>query len=191
MKKRLYLKNKKKKQTIVNLYSPGEGRGSYKGPFTKFSFKEGKQVTGDNWDIAFRATEIIVNGGEKGKLLEDIDRTGNASMVLLSDKTLADVISAPDNSDFKQDKSEYLVITPGASNGWYTYSGQPYHRIDPANGKIIVVKTINGNYAKLEIESYYKDKVVPDANNHYSTTKSQYFTFSYVYNPNVGDKNLK
>lgn len=164
---------------IENLYAPGEGRGNYTGEFTKFSFKEGKQVTGDNWDIAFRATEIIVNGGKKGALLEDIDRTGNASMMLLSSTSLQGVTTAPAETELKQDSEEELVIKTGSDLGWYTYN-QENHTIAPIAGKVIVVKTIDGNYAKMEILSYYKDSTP-------SLEGSKYYTFNYVYNPNIGD----
>ncbi len=169
-------------KTITNLHAPANGQGSYTGEFSKFSFKTGTTVTDDSWDIAFRATEIIVNGGVKGKLLEDIDRVGNASMTLLTG-TFKSITEVPTDTELKQDSAEALVIATGSNNGWYTYVGPPTHAINPITGKVIVVKTIDGNYAKMEIRSYYKNEDI--------TSESRYFTFDYVYNPTVGDKNLK
>lgn len=169
-------------KSIENLHAPGKGRGNYTGPFTKFSFSEGKQVTGDNWDIAFRATEIIINGGEKGALLEDIDRVHSAALVLKTG-TFASIKEAPTDSEFKQDKKDALALLKGSGNGWYTYDSSN-HTISPAPGKVLVIKTHNGHYAKVEISSYYKDKKP-------SHTSSQYFTFKYVYNPNKGDKSFQ
>jgi hypothetical protein len=173
-----------KTETIKNLHAPAEGRGAYTGDFAKFSFKEGKQVTGDNWDIAFRATEIIVNGGVKGKVLEDIDRTGQAALTIV-DGTFSSITEASANATFKQDAEDALALTTGSNNGWYSYAGPPTHAINPIAGKALLIKTIDGNYAKMEIRSYYKDL---DATN---PANGRYYTFDYVYNPNVGDKSFQ
>ena len=50
----------------------------------------------------------------------------------------------------------------------------------PTAGKIIVAKTSDGRYAKMEILSYYKDApATPTFNN-----EARYYTFRYVYQPN-------
>lgn len=152
------------------------------GEFTKFSFKEGSKVTGDNWDIAFRGTSIIVNGGAAIGLTDEPARTGNASLIL-ENGTFASVLTAPADADFKQDASGTYALPTGSNNGWYTYNSTT-HSIEPIAGKVLVVKTIDGNYAKVEILSYYKDNTPSQAN-------SRYYTFNYVYNPNTGDKNLQ
>ncbi|KAB1158376.1 hypothetical protein F7018_09370 [Tenacibaculum aiptasiae] len=167
-------------KTISNLYAPqngGFGQGPISGEFTKFSFKEGKKVTGDNWDIAFRGLRVIVNGGSKYGLTDEPERTGNASLAVVNSE-FSKVLMAPADSEFKQDaKGVYALPVSGA--GWYTYS----NGVVTANaGTIIVIKTIDGNYAKMEIKSYYKDLTSKEA---------RYYTFDYVYNPNVGDKSLK
>ncbi|CAL2095883.1 HmuY protein [Tenacibaculum sp. 190524A02b] len=171
-------------KTIENFHAPaGGGGGNYTGDFAKFSFKEGKKVDGDNWDIAFRATEIIVNGGVNVENInEEPNRTGKAAVALVKN-TLKDLKEAPADSEFKQDAKENLAITKGSNNGWYLYNFKD-HVIEPKAGIILVVKTIEGSYAKVEIESYYKDKKINQAN-------GRYFTFKYVYNPNPGDKNLQ
>ncbi len=171
-------------KTIENLYAPAEGRGSYTGDFTKFSFKEGTQVDGDNWDIAFRATEIIINGGEKGKLLEDIDRTGEASLAIVPSVELKDVKEAPEESAFKQDTAETLALQTGSGNGWYNYD-PTNHGINPITGRILIIKTIDGNYVKMEITSYYKDG---DASN---PANGRYYTFNYQLNSEKGNKTFK
>lgn len=169
-------------KTIKSLHIPGEGRGQYKGPFTKFSFSEGKQVEDDNWDIAFRATDIIVNGGTKGLLLDDIDRVHDAAIILL-EGTFSSIKEAPADTDFKQDTAERLALEKGSGKGWYNYNFTT-HAISPIAGKILVVKTHNGHYAKVEILSYYKNPqdILSDP---------QHLTFNYIYNPNKGDKALQ
>ncbi|MBT3645954.1 MAG: hypothetical protein HN539_03265, partial [Cryomorphaceae bacterium] len=62
-----------------NLYAPQNGGRNQRtgqmepvsGEFTKFNFSTGQITTSDtDWDVAFRATTIIVNGGVS---LETID----------------------------------------------------------------------------------------------------------------------
>ncbi|CAM1346555.1 HmuY family protein [Tenacibaculum crassostreae] len=171
-------------KTVNNLYAPAEGRGNYTGDFTKFSFHTGATVEGDNWDIAFRATEIIVNGGEKGKLLEDIDRTGEASLSIIPNTTFNDVTEAPSDETFKQDRVEALALPVGSSNGWYNYN-PTNHGINPIAGVVLVVKTIEGNYAKMEITTYYKDG---DATN---PENGRHYTFNYQLNPEKGKKKFQ
>lgn len=167
---------------IESLHAPGEGRGEYTGPFTKFSFSEGKQVEDDNWDIAFRATQIIVNGGAKIGIADEPNRAGNASLSIVSN-TFSEVLEAPVDERFKQDTDGVYALPTGNGNGWYNYSFTT-HIISPIAGKILVVKTHNGHYAKIEILSYYK---IPQD----MSSDSQYFTFNYIYNPNKGDKALQ
>ena len=56
-----------------------------------------------------------------------------------------------------QDSSSGYAVPSGAGNGWYTYQGPPVNLITPTPGKILVFRTNDGKYAKMEILSYYKD----------------------------------
>ncbi|WP_299104199.1 HmuY family protein [uncultured Tenacibaculum sp.] len=172
--------------TITNFHAPQNADYTVNPPvisgdFVKFSFKEGKKVTGDNWDIAFRGTRILVNGGSVIGLTDEPARTGKASLALVS-SAFADVKTAPTDTEFKQDASKTYALPHGTGNGWYTYAGGVITRIA---GKVIVVKTVDGNYAKMSIKSYYKDE---DSTNN---ANARYYTFDYVYNPNVGDKSFQ
>ena len=51
------------------------------GDFVRFSFSEGGIVTNENWDVAFRGTTLIINGGEKANV-DQPDRTGNAAVYI-------------------------------------------------------------------------------------------------------------
>ena len=53
---------------VTNLHSPttSEPGQPPSGKFVKFSFAKQTTVTGDDWDVAFRATTILVNGGFSG-----------------------------------------------------------------------------------------------------------------------------
>jgi len=145
------------------------------GDYIKFSFETGAATTTDNWDIAFRGSTILVNGGE-ATAEDQPERTGNAAVYITSG-TLASVEEVT-TALLKTDSSvDGLAITTGSGNGWYNYD-QSTHIITPIAGKVLVVKTNNGKYAKLEILSYYKDAD--------TSSDSQHYTFNYIYQPNEG-----
>ena len=90
---------------------------------------------------------------------------------------------AVDTSLITQDSSEGYAIASGSGNGWYTYTGPPTYLISPTPGKILVFRTRDGKYAKMEILSYYLGAPEnPDA----FSDPSRYYTFNYVYQPNEG-----
>ncbi len=145
-------------KTISNLHAPG-GRLTPEAKPNYFSLETGKEVAskGGDWDIAFFGGKILTNSGESG--------TGKAKSVMLTGTTFAEVKKAPVNQ-LKEDTAEAL-----AAGKWYDYDIKT-HTLTPVPGNIIVVKTNRGNYAKIEIQSFYKDKVV-------SLENSYYYTFIY------------
>jgi hypothetical protein len=173
--------------TVSNLYAPATGgQGDpIGGAFTKFDFSSGEITTSEtDWDIAFRTTTIIVNGGVAMNPSDEPDRTGNAAAYII-DGTF-DGITQIDVNAFVQDSETLLAIPPGSGNGWYNYSGPPTHVITPIPGKVLVFKTADGNYAKIEIYSYYQDAPPnPDY-----TMPARYYTFKYSYQPNEGQTNF-
>ncbi len=140
-----------------------------------FSFETGAVVDAskaetNEWDIAFIGTTIYVNGGTSGP------GVGAAQIV---SGTFESVTKAPE-SGYKQDSEAGYAIPTGTGNGWYSYN-MLTHVITPIAGKVIVLKTAKGKYAKLEIISYYKDAPTsPNA----LTDKNRHYTFRYVYQPN-------
>lgn len=48
-----------------------------------------------------------------------------------------------------------MAITAGTGKGWYSYDPIK-HLITPIAGNIIVIKTGDGKYAKIQITNYYK-----------------------------------
>ncbi|WP_308993655.1 HmuY family protein [Mariniflexile litorale] len=168
-------------QTYSNLYAPqsgGQGSGEdISGAFTKFSFSTGQTTTSETeWDIAFRGTSIIINGGTTLGTMDEPERIGNVSGYIVNN-TFENVEMVNTNL-LEQDSNEGYVFSD-----WYTYSGQPNHLITPTPGKVLVLKTYDGKYAKMEIVSYYKD--APDNPNAFNGTE-RYYTFNYVYQPNDG-----
>ncbi len=174
-----YAKNLPISGKIENLYAPQEGgRGEPEsGEFVKFDFKTGKVTTDDtNWDIAFRSTTIVVNGGESSGITDEPVRNGDAA-AYISVGTMDDITTV-DTALLVQDSASGLSIPTGSGNGWYNYTGAPDHLIIPIAGRILVFKTRDGKYGKIEILSYYKDG---DSN-----SDSRYYTFNYVYQPIEG-----
>lgn len=166
---------------VSNLFALQEGGMGepISGEYTKFNFATGNTTTSTtDWDIAFRGTDIILNGGVSSEATDEPDRSGDAAGYI-ANGTMSDVTSV-NTSLLVQDSQNAHVL-----ENWYTYTGPPNHLILPTAGKILVIKTRDGKYAKMEILSYYKDapeEITVDI----ATNDSRYFTFDYVYQPNEG-----
>jgi len=121
-------------------------------PYTYYSLRA-KAVVADStaqWDIAFRSTSIVVNGASQ--------------LVTAGFDTLS---TAP--------VSGYAA---GAVATWYDYSGEPNHTITPKLAKVLVIKTADNKYAKVEILSYYQDApAVPNG----QVNTARYYTFRYFF----------
>ena len=170
--------------TVEDLHAPQEGGQGQpiSGLFAKFDFESGLQTESDSeWDVAFRGTSIIVNGGTSLGSADEPERTGDAG-VYIFDGTMAEM-TAVETSLIIQDSADGYAIISGSGNGWYTYAGAPTYLISPTPGKILVFRTRDGKYAKMEILSYYLGAPEnPDA----FSDPSRYYTFNYVYQPNEG-----
>ncbi len=162
---------------VTNLYAPefiGNGPNQQSANFIKFSFKDQTTTEGDNWDIAFRGTEILVNGGFPGSNYEPA-RTGLAAGYI----TIGNYggIKSVNENLLNQD-SETQKAIPSTNGGWYEINN---NAILPYSDKTLVFKTHNSRYAKVKIVSFYKD--APENINPFSS-KPEYYTFSYTYQPN-------
>jgi hypothetical protein len=162
---------------VTNLYAPefiGNGPNQQSANFIKFSFKDQTTTEGDNWDIAFRGTKILVNGGFPGSNYEPA-RTGLAAGYI----TIGNYggIKSVNENLLNQD-SETQKAIPSTNGGWYEINN---NAILPYSDKTLVFKTHNSRYAKVKIVSFYKD--APENINPFSS-KPEYYTFSYTYQPN-------
>lgn len=167
---------------VSNIYAPqtgGQGQ-PVGGDFAKFSFSQNKTVTDDSWDIAFRGTTIIVNGGAKISTTDtgEPERKGQGAVSIVSG-TFASVTAFPAAGTFVQDKDKVYAIPTGSGNGWYDYNAST-NIISPRAGKVFVVKTHDGKYAKFEILSYYKDAPASPV----ATSEARYYTFNFAYQAN-------
>ncbi len=149
------------------------------GKFEKFSFSEGDTVIHDNWDVAFSGTTIIVNGGDSYSVNQP-ERTGNAAVYIASG-VMTDIRTV-DLSKLEQDNISGPAIVDDlgiSGNGWASYD-MSTHIISPIAGRILVFRTHDNKYAKMEIVYYY-DSPNPDPSN---GDYGGYYTFNYVYQPN-------
>lgn len=143
------------------------------GKFKFFSFSTGQTVSNSDsltnkWDVGFRGTTIIINGG--------LGRIGGGGAIIVSD--VFDTYSEAPADGYLQDGDGSYAIPTGSGNGWYTYNAQA-GTIIPTAGKIIIVRTGEGKFAKMEILSYYKDAPA----NPTQQSPSRYYTFRYSYQP--------
>ncbi len=144
------------------------------GKFTLFSFADNKVIPNTDsattkWDIGFRATTIIINGGTSGP--------GNAQAQVLTG-VYNDLTAAPE-AGYAADGATKAIT------GWYNYN-MSTHIISPVTGKFFVIKTATGKYVKAEVTSYYKDAPASPT----QTSESRYYHFRYVYQAD-GSRNFK
>jgi hypothetical protein len=153
--------------------------------FTFYSLSEGEIVADEdsastNWDLAFSGTSVLTNSGNSGP--------GQGGAVIL-DMPFEEVDMAP-SEGYKVDSDSEPAI-----DGWYKYTGnnEPKHAILPLPEKTIVVRTATGNYAKVEILSYYEgnpDTSTDEFANSETRPPSRHYTFRYVIQTD-GSKNLE
>ena len=133
------------------------------------------------WDLAFRSTTILVNGGASGP--------GAGGAVVLPDTTFDAVTAAPTNEAFVQDRgleNEETAIPGGAGNGWYAYDFTT--GIVAPRPAVLAVRTADGRFAKVEVLSYYQGAPEGDALD--PTEGFRYYTFRYVFQPD-GSRSLR
>jgi len=150
------------------------------GKFTKFSFSEGDTINHNNWDVAFRGTTLIVNGGEKSHN-DQPDRSGNAAVYIaigsMSEINYIDTNRLlQDNSSGSAVLENMMVDDLGISGkGWAFYNYQT-HIISPIPGRVLVFRTHDDNYAKMEILYFYNSPNPEPQNGDYGG----FYTFNYL-----------
>ncbi len=167
-------------QTVTDLEAdpttgrdPNTGAPVASGKFTFYSLRENKVISNEDsltakWDLGFRGTTIIVNGGA--------GRAGNGGVQLVTG-TFEELNEAPADG-YRQDNGTDYAIPAGGGNGWYNYNPQA-NSITPVPGRVLAVRTADGRYAKVSIVSYYKGNPATIE----PTSASRYYTFRYVFQP--------
>lgn len=150
------------------------------GKYTLYSLRDNATVANtdsatNKWDVGFRGTMIIVNGGAM--------RTGQGGAYVHTG-TFEELTTVPTSATFAQDQSASSLAIPARSGaGWYNYN-QATNVISPIPGRVLVVRTGDGKYAKMEVLSYYQNApATPDA-----SSVQRYYTFRYVYQPDGSTK---
>jgi hypothetical protein len=150
-----------------------EGRPIGLGLFTFYSLRENEMLTTADsattaWDVAFRGTDLIVNGGTTGP--------GNGAVQIV-EGTFDEVLEAPETG-WNVASAEAPAIPPGSGSGWYNYNPAT-NIVSPIPGRVVLIRTADGLYAKLSVVSYYRG--APDTPT--AESESRYVTFDYVLQP--------
>ncbi len=141
--------------------------------YTLFSFSKGavvptEKMDTDQWDLGFKGTAIIVNGGK--------ERKGKGAACLASG-VFETINRLPDGLTWATDQPDGKTAVPsGSGNGWYEYVFTT-HEIKPLPNRVLFVRTADGRFAKVEILSYYRDVEGE------TDSPGRYYTFRYVYQP--------
>ena len=146
------------------------------GKFEKFSFSEGDTVNHENWDVAFSGTTIIVNGGDSYSDNQP-ERTSNAA-VYIANGIMPDIRTV-DLTKLEQDNASGPAIIDDlgiSEQGWASYD-MSSHILSPIAGKILVFRTHDNKYAKMEILYFYDTpNPIPSEGDF-----GGFYTFNYVY----------
>lgn len=164
--------------TIIGIASTGQPYGS--GKYTFFSIERKEIVASSDsatliWDLGFRGTTIIINGG--------IDRAGNGGAFIWNG-VFDNITSVPADSTFQTDNAGSYAIPIGSGKGWYNYNG-PVNLVTPIPGKVLIIRTASGKYAKMEILNYYKGGETPSssASDDIKLKEQRYYSFRFIYQP--------
>lgn len=166
--------------TVLGIASNGMPYSA--GKYTFYSLEKNAIVPNTDsastkWDIAFVSTKILINGGTSG--------TGMGGAFVYTG-LFDDLKTIPTDSVFKTDNAPASYAIPyGSGKGWYMYD-QATSLVTPLAGRVLVIKTASGKYAKLEIINYYKGGVTlpVTASDADKLSKQRYYTFRYIYQPN-------
>lgn len=151
------------------------------GKFTFYSLETNSIIPStdsatNRWDLGFRGTTIITNSGSSGP--------GQGGAFVWTG-LFADLKSIPADSTFRVDAAPNYAIPVGSGRAWYTYS-QAEQLVRPIPGKILVIRTSSGKFAKVEILNYYKGGVTPAVTEPDSVKYKlqRHYTFRYTFQPN-------
>ena len=162
--------------TIVGITPLGQPYGA--GKYTFFRLGTNSKIGSNDsatskWDLAFAGSTICINGGTSGP--------GNGGAFVYTG-TFDALTTVPVDSTFKIDQAPNYAITKGSGKGWYNYDA-PTNLLTAIPGRVLVIRTANGRYAKVEILNYYKGNTTPPstASNDIKIYDSRYYSFRYTY----------
>lgn len=149
------------------------GRPVGTGLYTFYSLRENRQIeradsATTQWDVAFRGSTILVNGGTSGP--------GEGAGQIL-ETTFPEVTMAPETG-YATDTAAGPALGTGSGQSWYTYNPAT-QVLQPTPGRVIVVKTADGRYAKINMVSYYRGAPANPTNEN----EARYLTFDFTFQP--------
>lgn len=165
--------------TIVGV-SNGQPVGT--GKFSFFSIESNSSIASvdsnsKKWDIGLRGTTIITNAGTSGP--------GSGGAFVFKG-TFDELKTISADSIFRTDNAPTAYAIPTGSNkGWYVLDFVT-NLLSPIPGRVMVIRTANGKYAKLEILNYYKGGTTPaaTATDAEKSAKQRFYTFRFTYQSN-------
>lgn len=152
------------------------------GKFSFFSIESNSVIASADsnskkWDIGLRGTTIITNAGTSGP------GSGGAFVFI---GTFDELKTISPDSTFKVDNAPTLYAIPTGSNkGWYVLDFVT-NLLSPIPGRVLVIRTANGKFSKIEILNYYKGGTTPaaSASDAEKSSKQRFYTFRFAYQPN-------
>lgn len=166
--------------TIIGITQIGQPYGA--GKYTFYSLERNEPVPSSDsatrrWDVGFRGTTLITNSGNSGP------GAGGAFVYV---GLFEDLAKIPADSVFRVDNAPAAYAIPAGSNrAWFVYNPQA-NLVTPIPGRVLVIRTANGKYAKLEVLNYYKGGQTPavSASDDDKMRKQRFYTFRYSFQPN-------
>lgn len=166
--------------TIIGITPMGQPYGV--GKYTLFSIEnntivESSDSATNKWDIGFRGTNIITNSGNSGP--------GNGG-AFIQVGAFDDFKLISNDSTFKVDNTPTSYAVPfGSNKGWYVYNAAT-NLVTAIPGRILVIRTANNKFAKIEILNYYKGGITPaaSASDNDKLAKQRFYTFRFQYQAN-------
>jgi len=128
------------------------------------------------WDLAFRRAKIASNGGGTNK-------NGMVGVANLKTTDFDSVTSVPEDTQFSKDTRTSAGADPKnvSLDNWYSYNFFDHNLKSYKN--VLIIKTAEGNYAKMQIINYYCKKDEEKIKGCYS--------IKYVYQGNGGKSFVK
>lgn len=150
------------------------------GYFTYISLRDSSIValadsSTTKWDVAIRSTTIRTNSGTSGP--------GQGGAIVLRNADFDTLSQAPASGYGIDTSASKPAIRTGSGNGWYLYNPTT-NIITPIPGVVLIIKTADGKYAKVQIQSYYRGApATPSA-----TDRPRFYTIRYFYQPDGSRK---
>lgn len=152
------------------------------GKFSFFSIESNSVIASADsnskkWDIGLRGTTIITNAGTSGP--------GSGGAFVFKG-TFDELKTISPDSTFKVDNAPTLYAIPiGSNKGWYILDFVT-NLLSPIPGRVLVIRTANGKFSKIEILNYYKGGTTPaaSASDAEKSSKQRFYTFRFAYQSN-------